>query len=389
MDVLRSPVADAIIRKAQELRDRVVAELVGIAQVPAPTFHEERRALHVLERMREAGLAGVARDEVGNVVGHMPGRAPGGRPRILLTAHLDTVFPLDTDVTVRFDGDVLRGPGVGDNAAGVAVLLWTPRLLREVVGSLSGDLIVAATVGEEGLGNLRGMRGLIDRWGQSIDLVVVLDGTLGGLVRQGVGSRRLRIEVETEGGHSWGSFGAPSAIHALCRMVARITEIPVPREPKTTYNVGLIQGGTAVNAIAAHAEAVVDLRSVDGASLGRLEQRVREVVARQATQCGVNVRISVVGDRPVGSIPEDHPLCQAVLRVHERLGIHTRIYPSSTDANIPLAGSIPAVTIGVTVGGNGHRLDEYIQVEPLGLGLAQVALVLLAAQEVALSPHGR
>ncbi|BDG59339.1 M20/M25/M40 family metallo-hydrolase [Caldinitratiruptor microaerophilus] len=385
MDVLQSPVAERIVQRAHELRDEVVAELIGIAQVPAPTFHEERRALHVLERMRAAGLVDLEIDAVGNVVGRLPGQSREARPRILVAAHLDTVFPMETDVTVRFEGDLLRGPGVGDNAAGVAVLLWAPRLLREVAGTLPADVLVAGTVGEEGLGNLRGMRALMERFGDQVDAVIALDGSLGGLVRQGVGSRRLRIQVETEGGHSWGAFGNPSAIHVLCRIVSRITEIPVPKDPKTTYNVGLIEGGTAVNAIAAHAAAVIDLRSVDGASLSRLEARVREIAARQAAQAGATVHISVVGDRPVGSIPEDHPLCRAVMRAHERLGIQTRIYPSSTDANIPLAGSIPAVTIGVTLGGNGHRLDEYIQIPPLSTGLAQVALVLLALQGAPLS----
>lgn len=381
-DVLASPAAAQFIARAREMQAELIRETIAIAEIPAPTFAESDRARYVAERIQALGVPEVEVDPAGNVVGRIPGAAPIRRPALVLAAHLDTVFPLGTDVTVRGEGDVLRGPGVGDNSASVATMLWAAHLLVQSGLQLSGDVVVAATVGEEGLGDLRGMRGLLDHSAVAPDFVICLDGTLGGLVRQAVGSRRFRLVVEAEGGHSWGAFGMPSAIHSLARMVSRISDLSVPPHPKTTYNVGLVEGGTAVNAIAAHAEAVVDLRSVDGNELARLEHRVRDIVVQVANHTGVRARMELVGDRPLGSIPDDHPLCLAVRSVHDRLGIVTRVYPSSTDGNIPLSRGIPAVTVGVTLGGNGHRSDEFIQVGPLTTGLAQVLLLILAAQNI-------
>lgn len=380
-EVLATAAAARIIDRAHELLDDLVADTVQIAQTPAPTGDEAARARLVAGRMAAIGVSAVEIDAVGNVVGRLPGR-PGGGPALLLAAHLDTVFPHGTDLTVRRDGDLLQGPGVGDNAASVATMLQAARLLLESGQPLRGDVILAGTVGEEGLGNLRGIRSLMDRLADQVDYVVPLDGTLGGLVRQAVGSRRYRLVVAAEGGHSWGAFGAPSAIHSLCRMVARISDLVVPHHPKTTYNIGTIRGGTSVNTIAAHAEALLDLRSVDPVELQRLERRVQDIVLQIADQTGTCARLEPQGERPGGSIPDDHVLCRAVRAVHDRLGISTRTYASSTDANIPLSRGIPAVTIGVTVGGNGHREDEYLQVPPLARGLAQVALLVLAVQDL-------
>ncbi|MFO7172308.1 MAG: M20/M25/M40 family metallo-hydrolase [Bacillota bacterium] len=387
--MLASPVVDQVLGWCLRRLDELVDEVARIAEIPAPTGAEARRAAYVAERMRQCGLTGVETDPVGNVLGRVLPPAGTGQPRILLAAHLDTVFPEETPLEIRRDGDLLRGPGVGDNAAGLAGLLGAGRLLVELADRLRGEVILAATVGEEGLGNLRGMRALMERYGDTVDYVLALDGTLGGMVRQAVGSRRLRLRVLAEGGHSWGAFGAPSAIHSLCRMVAAIADLSVPENPKTTYNVGLIRGGTSVNTIAPEAEAVLDLRSVDPGELDRLERRVRRSVAAVAARDGVRVEVELLGERPAGEVPESHPLCQVVRAVHRRLGIQTRVYPSSTDGNIPLSMGIPAVTIGVTVGANGHRVDEYIETRPLARGVAQVVLAVLALQEVPLPPPGR
>ncbi len=385
-EVLGSPLADDLICRAQALLEDLVADTIRIAETPAPTGDEGARARLVAERMITAGVPAVEIDSAGNVVGRLPGR---GGPVLLLAAHLDTVFPHGTDLTVHKDCELLRGPGVGDNSASLASLVQTARLLLGSGYPLKGDVILAGTVGEEGLGNLRGMRALMGRLAERVDYVVPVDGTLGGLVRQAVGSRRYRLVVQAEGGHSWGAFGMPSAIHSLCQMVARISALPVPQVPRTTYNVGTIQGGTTVNAIASRAEALLDLRSVDSTELGRLEREVEEIATRVARQAGVQVRLEPVGERPAGMIPQNHLLCQAVHAVHERLGIRTRSYPSSTDGNIPLAMGIPAVTIGVTVGGNGHREDEFIEVPPLARGLAQTVLLVLAVQDLPLRQRQR
>ncbi len=365
---------------AEAAFQEVVQEVITICQIPAPTFEEERRTQYVKQRMEAFGLEEVAVDSVGNVVGRI--RGTGGGPAVLLAAHIDTVFPMETDLTVRVDGEILRAPGVGDNSASVAVMLHAARLLREHGTQLPGDVLFAATVGEEGLGNLRGIRAVMEQYGEQVDYVIALDGSLGSMVRQGVGSRRFRIRVITDGGHSWGAFGAPSAIHALGQIIARISEIRVPTNPKTTYNVGMISGGTSINTIAPTAEALIDLRSLDPAELRRLEDQVRRIIHDVCRHAGVSHELDLLGDRPTGMIPEDHPLCRVVRNVHYQMGIHTRTYPSSTDGNVPLSMGIPAVTVGVTLGGNGHRVDEYIHTTPLIKGLAQVLLLLQAVRDL-------
>ncbi|MEW8977247.1 MAG: M20/M25/M40 family metallo-hydrolase [Symbiobacterium sp.] len=380
--LLERPAARRLVAEAETALPDVVREVIAICQIPAPTFHEEERAAYVQRRMSEFGLREVYRDGIGNVIGRLRGTGKG--PNLLLAAHLDTVFPPGTDVTVKNEGEILRAPGVGDNSASVAILLHAARLLVEADVSLAGDVIFVATCGEEGLGNLEGMRAVVRALEQEIDYVVALDGSLGGMVREGVGSRRFRLVVTTSGGHSWGSFGAPSAIHSLARMIARISELRVPIHPKTTYNVGLISGGTSVNTIAARAEAVIDLRSLDRTELIRLEERVQRIIRAVERETGVRATLELLGDRPIGSIPDEHPLCNLVRAVHRDLGLQTRSYPSSTDGNVPLSIGIPAVTVGVTLGGNGHRLDEYIYTSPLAKGLAQVLLLVLGVQELPL-----
>lgn len=374
----------ATVQRCQDLAHSVfhdlVREVITLSQIPAPTFAEQARGLYVKERMAAVGLQGVTIDEVGNVIGRLPGT--GGGPVVLLAAHIDTVFPAETDLTVKVDGDILRGPGVGDNAASVAVMLWTAELLRRSETRLQGDVIFVATVGEEGLGDLQGIRAVMERFQHEVTYVVPLDGSLGGMVRQGLGSRRFRLAVTGEGGHSWGAFGASSAIHSIAKMIAAIADIRVPATPKTTFNVGMVSGGNSVNSIAAQAEALIDLRSLDQTELRRVEDRVRRIVHDTAIATSVRAQLDLIGDRPPGAIAEDHPLCDAVRAVHQKMGIQTRVYPSSTDGNIPLSMGIPSVTIGVTLGGNGHRLDEYIHAPPLARGLAQVLLLLRVLQSM-------
>lgn len=380
-----TPVIRQLLDLAQAALPQVVQEVIEICQIPAPTFEEQQRTQHVRERMTALGLADVKADEVGNVVGRLGGTGRG--PAVMLAAHIDTVFPMGTDVTVKRDGDILRAPGVGDNSASVAAMLHTARVLKEGSLRLDGDVYFAATVGEEGLGNLRGIRRVMEEYGALVDYVIALDGSLGSMVRQGVGSRRFRLTVTAEGGHSWGAFGSPSAIHSLGRIIAQVADIRVPTSPKTTFNVGLISGGTSVNTIAAQAEAVIDLRSLDVDELRRLEEKVRRIAADICRQSGVTHAFELLGDRPTGAILDDHPLCQAVRRVHHQMGMQTRVYPSSTDGNVPLSLGIPSVTVGVTLGGNGHRTDEYIHASPLGRGVGQLLLLLLEVQKLPVRPR--
>lgn len=379
-EILQTPAARQLQQLAYQHLSDVLEEAVTLAQIPAPTFAEQARAAHVKRRMAVIGLTDIDADEAGNVVGRWPGS--GGGPTLLLAAHMDSVFPADTALRVRREADTLHGPGICDNASGLAAMIWTAHILARSNFRLAGDVLFAATSGEEGLGDLRGMREVMRRFGSQVDYVIPVDGSLGGMVRQAVGVRRLEVTVTAEGGHSWGAFGATSAVHVLGRIIARLSEIRVPQNPKTTYNVGVISGGTSINTIAAVARAQIDLRSISPEELKRLEAQVRRMVQMTAEDGGARADLTVIGDRPVGSIAESHPLCQAVRAVHQHLNIQTRVYPSSTDGNIPLSQGIPAVTIGVTIGGNGHRTDEYIHTAPMAKGLAQILLVLLAAQQL-------
>ncbi|HAI21366.1 MAG TPA: peptidase M20, partial [Clostridiales bacterium UBA8153] len=297
---------------------------------------------------------------------------------VMLAAHLDTVFEGLTQIQVRRTGDKLYAPGVRDNSAAVAALIVLARILVATGVRTRRPLVLAGTVGEEGLGDLRGMRALMDTWGDRLQYVIGVDGALGGIVNYGIGSRRLEVTTRARGGHSWGDFGAPSAVHAMGKMIAAIGDIAVPLDPKTTFNVGKIQGGTSVNSIAAHCVMQVDMRSVDADHLRRLEEEVRSRLASAAAAEPVELEVVVVGDRPSGSIAPDHELVRLVTAVQGRLGIPSRLSASSTDANIPLSRGIPAVTIGVTTGADNHAPTEHADIPPMVTGALQLFDVAMA-----------
>jgi tripeptide aminopeptidase len=345
-----------------------------ICAIPAPTFSEERRAAFVREEFAAQGLEAWI-DDAGNACARRRG---GGRGVLLLTAHTDTVFPASAALSIRQEDDRLVGPGIGDNSLSVAALLTLPLILDQAGVQTGADLVLCANTGEEGLGNLRGMRHAVATYRDDLMAVIVLEGHhLGRVYNHAVGSRRLRITVTAPGGHSWGAFGQASAIHVLGEMIAAITQLPVPAEPKTTFNVGMIDGGVSINTIAPRATMILDLRSVDPASLTHLISRVGAIVAAASDAArGVSVHSEIIGDRPGGVIPADAPVIRATLDTLQALGLDPQLSAGSTDANIPIAEGIPAVCIGLTTGGHAHRLDEYIDILPLVTGLKQAALLV-------------
>jgi tripeptide aminopeptidase len=349
-------------------------EVLAVAAIPAPPFGEGPRAAHVEARFRALQLEGVGRDAAGNVLGVLPGE-DRRRPPLLLAAHMDTVFPPETDVTPRLEGHRAYGPGIRDNAAGVAALISLARAFRSTGTVLPADLVLAATVGEEGLGNLRGMRALVAEWGRHVAAVLAIDGDLAGIVHVAVGSVRLRVVLRGPGGHSWGNFGRPSAVHRLAQCVADLCALPVPSAPRTSYNVGVIRGGLGVNAIAPEAEMLVDLRSVDPERLAWLEGELRRIVARRAGD-GVAARVDVLGRRPAGGLERDHPLVRLVERAHREAGLRSRLESGSTDANEALAHGVPAVCVGVASGGGVHTPDEYLEVASVVPGLRCLTLAV-------------
>ncbi len=358
-------------------RDAIVEAAIALQQIPAPTFAEEQRAREVYAQMQALRLEQVSMDAVHNVYGCLPGRPGAGA--VLVSAHTDTVFAADTDLALRHDGQRIYGPGLSDNNISVAAMLHLARVLKHHDLAHDRTIWFVANTGEEGLGDLRGMRAAVGRLGDQLDAVIVLDAQFGTIVHSGVASQRYRISVRAAGGHSWLDFGAQSAVHVLVRLAARLADLDVPTEPKTTFNVGVIEGGTTVNAIAQQASLLLDLRSTDVPSLQALVRQVEQIVddARRAS-ADVAIQAEVVGNRPGGGIAPDHPLVATARAAYAAVGATVTFDSSSTDANIPLSRGIPAVCIGMSRGGNVHRLDEYLDTKDMPAGMRAVLLLTLA-----------
>lgn len=366
----------AIWAAAAELVPRVLDLTERLTLVPAPTGVERERAQLVSALFEQEGLT-ASIDVLHDVVATLPGRNGGAdEAAVLLAAHTDTVFSAETALTVRRTETTMHGPGIGDNCLGVAALLVLPALLRAVGQQPAVDLLLTGNVGEEGLGNLRGIRAIVDAHPRISAMAAIEGHNLGRVTHIAVGSRRLRVMATGPGGHSWGDFGQPSALHALAKLVAELDAIPLPKVPKTTLNVGQIEGGVSVNTIAPSASCLIDLRSIDPESLQRLADRVDRTVLA-ANRNGITMTSEVLGERPAGVVPLDSPVVRIATAALADLGIQAAFDASSTDANIPISRGIPAICVGLTQGGHVHHVDEYIETPPIATGLAQLALLAL------------
>jgi len=355
----------------------IVEEAIRICEIPAPTFEEAERAAYVKGRFEQLALADVTIDRAGNVRGRRPGA--GGGLGVAVGAHLDTVFPKGTDVRVKRDGSRLLAPGIGDNSVAVASLLAMVEALDAGGVRTVGDLYLTCNTGEEGLGDLKGMKVFVADVKDRVTALVALEGMkINRIIHTAVGSRRYKITFTARGGHSWGHFPSPSAIHILGRAIADISRLEVPSDPKTTYNVGVVHGGTTVNTIASQAEMLVDMRSVDIRSLADLERRILGIIERTAKEGDGKATLDLVGDRPAGSIPGTHPVVETCKAVHRALGLQTFTEASSTDVNAALGVGLPGVCISITEGANEHRLDEYIETGPIPTGIKNVLLATVA-----------
>jgi tripeptide aminopeptidase len=344
---------------------RVIEEQIELTEIPAPEFKESVRGLAVMRKFETLGLRNVRVDRVGNVIGERPGLS--ARPNLVLAAHLDTVFPEGTDVRVTRDGDVLRAPGIGDDGRGLAVLLGVIRALDASHVQTRGTITFVANVGEEGLGDLRGARELFAATLKGrIDVFVSIDGTGHGITNVGVGSHRYRVTFRGPGGHSFGAFGLVNPIHALGRAVGRIAELQVPLQPKVTFNVGRIGGGTSVNSIASEAWFEVDMRSSDAAALASIDasfqKAVKEAVKDEEARWNngrLTVDAQLVGDRPAGRTPATSAVVQTAVALNRALGLEVALGEGSTDANVPMSLGIP----GITIGGGGRGSGAHSPVE--------------------------
>ncbi|HZD10616.1 MAG TPA: M20/M25/M40 family metallo-hydrolase [Candidatus Binatia bacterium] len=354
---------------------------VEIQQIPSPTFYEEERAGFVESYLAQIGLEDVAQDALHNVYGCFPGRGEGDP--LIISAHTDTVFGLDTDLSVTRTEKRVSGPGIADNSLGVAGLLTLARTFKELGVHAARDVWFVGNVGEEGMGDLRGMRAVVERHGRRGIFLVLEGGLFGYICHEAIGVRRYRISVEGPGGHSWGSFGTPSAVHILGELIASIVRLNVPADPKTTFNVGVIEGGTTVNSIARSASMLLDLRSEEPQALEDMVEQVRGVVASQERPEGVEIYVEQIGSRPMGRVARRTQLVRWAAAALKEVDCRNLEYTmASTDANIPLSYGLPAVCIGLSRSGNTHRPDEYLEIETIPSGLGQATLLALAASGI-------
>jgi acetylornithine deacetylase/succinyl-diaminopimelate desuccinylase-like protein len=385
-DLLKDPAIAAAIATVQSNEPQAVEDEIRFCEVPAPSFMETARGEVLKQTFQQLGLQNVRVDRAGNVIGDRPGAAVS--PRVVMAAHLDTVFPQGTDVRVRREGAVLHAPGIGDDCRGLAVLVAVIRALKQANVRTPGSITFVADVGEEGLGDLRGMKQLFNETmkGQ-IDRFVSIDGTGLGITNVGVGSHRYRVTFKGPGGHSFGAFGLANPIDALGRAIAKIADFQVPKLPKTTFNVGRIGGGTSVNSIPFEGWMEVDMRSSDAASLASVDASFHKAVdaavteenERWGTARMITVTKDLVGDRPAGSTPEVSTIVRTAVAVNKALAFPSDLGEGSTDANVPMSLKIPAITVGGGGRGSGaHSLGETFDTTDSWLGTERALLLVVS-----------
>jgi len=387
-EITEHPSWRRVVRSVQEQREWLDHLQVELTEIPAPTFQESARAEYVADRFRELGLQRVRLDKAGNALGEKTGEKPEMNSGVVvLAAHLDTVTPPGVPIEVKRTNGRLCAPGISDNGAGLAAMLGIVAALQKTGIATDSSLLFAATVGEEGEGDLYGMRHLFSQQ----DLcrrtagVFVLDGSATNQITvAGLGSRRFRVEITGPGGHSWSDFGRVNPIQAVASAVAELGRVPLPSHPRTSLNVGMIHGGTAVNAIPQSAWVKVDIRSTSAEEIERLtealERAVRAAVQQESERASgeLEVNITALGDRPVAELPESACILRVVQEVDRHLGIRSRLERSSTDANIPLSLGIEAIaTGGGGTSGDAHTLREWYDPRGRDLGVKRLALAIL------------
>ena len=386
--LMSSPGVAGAFRFFERNADAITEEQIRICSVPASPFGERERAEYLSKKFTSLGLTEVDIDEEGNCLGLIEGTSRS--PLIVVSAHLDTVFSADTDFTVVKRGHRLLAPGIADDGCGLAALIALAQAIQTERIRTEGSLLFVGTVGEEGEGNLRGVRHLLTRgrWASKVDAFLSFDGPgVDRITNRALGSRRYRVEVSGPGGHSWGDFGLPNPVHALGRAISRLAAYPVPKEPRTTFNVGRVEGGTSVNAIPGNASMEVDLRSTAETELRRLDAFFRramkdaadeENVKRRAGDPELKLRVDLIGERPTGETPADSPLVELAVEATRTLGFEPRLDQSSTDSNLPISLGIPAITLGAGgASGFSHTLDEWYDPRGRDVGLKRGLLVVL------------
>jgi acetylornithine deacetylase/succinyl-diaminopimelate desuccinylase-like protein len=368
--------------------EAITEEQILICSVPATPFGEQERAEYLRQKFSDLGLSEIEIDEEGNCLGLLRGTSL--KPLLVVSAHLDTVFSKDDDFTVVKRENKLFAPGIADDGCGLAALIAIAQVIQNERIPLEGSLLFVGTVGEEGEGNLRGVRHLFTkgRWASQIDAFLSFDGPgLERITNRALGSRRYRVEFTGPGGHSWGDFGVPNPVHAMGRAISRLAGYPAPKDPRTTFNVGRIEGGTGVNSIPSRAAMEVDLRSTAESELQRLDAFFRRAMrdaadeengSRRAGNPLLQLKLELIGERPTGETPSDSLLVELALEATRILGVEPRLDQSSTDSNLPISLGIPAITLGAGgTSGCSHTLDEWYDPRDRDKGLKRGLLVVL------------
>ena len=368
--------------------EAITEEHIRICSIPASPFGERDRAQYLSEKFSSLGLSEVEIDDEGNCLGLSKGASRS--PLMVVSAHLDTVFSSDTDFTVHRRENRLLAPGIADDGCGLAALIALAKVIETERIRTEGSILFVGTVGEEGEGNLRGVRHLLTRgrWAKKVDAFLSFDGPgVDRITNRALGSRRYRVELAGLGGHSWGDFGMPNPVHALGRAVSRLAAYPAPKEPRTTFNVGRIEGGTSINSIPSKATMEVDLRSASESELRRLDAFFRramrdavdeENAKRRAGDPELKLRTDLIGERPTGETASDAPLVELAIESTKALGFEPRLDQSSTDSNLPISLGIPAITLGAGgASGFSHTLDEWYEPRDRDKGLKRGLLVIL------------
>ena len=393
-NVLSAPEVARALHFFETNAEAITDEQIRICSIPASPFNEHERAVYLSKRFSELGLCEVEIDEEGNCLGLLEGSSRS--PLMVVSAHLDTVFSKETDFTIVRRDNRLLAPGIADDGCGLAALIALAQVIRTEQIPIEGSILFVGTVGEEGEGNLRGVRYLLTkgRWATKVNAFVSFDGPgVDRITNRALGSRRYRVELVGPGGHSWGDFGVPNPVHAIGRAISRLAVYPAPKEPRTTFNVGRIEGGTSVNAIPGRATMEVDLRSAAESELRRLDAFFRRIVReavdeenvkRRAGDPELKLRLDLIGERPTGETPSDSPLVELAIEATRMLGFEPRLDQSSTDSNLPISLGIPAITLGAGgTSGYSHTLDEWYDPRDRDKGLKRGLLVILGVINLA------
>lgn len=382
------PAVQRALAAVQAQQAWTLGQQVSICEIPAPPFKEQRRAEEFQRRLRSFGFADARIDTEGNVIASI---GAGDGPTVMIAGHLDTVFPEETDVRTKRTGNRIDGPGIGDDCRGLAVVLTLAKVFKETGLVPKGRVLLVGNVGEEGPGNLRGVRHLLTKeFPGKVDYFISVDGAgTASIVSRAVGSHRYTISFEGPGGHSYGAFGMTNPMHAMGRAIARIADLQVPTRPRVTFNVGIVRGGTSVNTITPLAQMDVDMRSEDAAALAEIDRRIRAAVDTAVAEerarwpnsrAPVTVKYDTIGIRPTGGQSDDAPIVQVAMAAARAVGWTPRTSASSTDANLPISLGIPAVTIdGGGRGGGAHGTEEWYEDTPDAYKGPQFALLIVAA----------